>query len=218
MSEPFFIEYIPEQVANPEEVSKRFYEKMDKRRSLRSFSDRPVSREVIENIIKTAATAPSGAHKQPWVFVAVSDPDIKRRIRAAAEKEEREFYSTKASQQWLDDIAPMGTDWQKPYLEDAPWLIAIFRKLYTEDSIGKRKNYYVRESVGIATGMLLTAAHHAGLCTLIHTPIPMNFLTEILERPENEKPFLMVPVGYAAENAQVPLLKRRSLDEISVFK
>lgn len=194
-----------------------FYLQMDQRRSCRDFSDAPVPREVIANIIKTASTAPSGAHKQPWFFVAVQDPTIKKKIRIAAEAEEKEFYESRAPEEWLEDLAPLGTNWQKPFLETAPWLIVAFRKSYEMEADGRSKNYYVQESVGIACGMLITAIHQAGLVTLTHTPSPMNFLSEILERPQNEKPFLLLPVGFPAKDAMVPDLKRKALEEISLF-
>lgn len=197
--------------------SKEFYEFMDLRRSVRDFSEEEVSKEIIETLIRTASTAPSGAHKQPWTFVAVSNPKIKQQIRIAAEKEEKEFYESRAPQEWLDALAPIGTDWEKPFLEIAPWLIVAFKKSYNDDEKGRTKNYYVQESVGLACGFLLAAIHHAGLITLTHTPSPMNFLADILDRPDNEKPFLLLPVGYPASDAQVPDLKRRDLDEISVF-
>lgn len=218
MSQPFFIDYTPRQVDDPKTESTVFYERMNARRTVRDFSDKAVPKSVIENIIKTASTAPSGANKQPWTFVAISSKKLKKEIREAAEKEERSFYSTRASQEWLDDIAPMGTDWQKPYLETAPWLVVVFKRSYNDEAHGKTKNYYVQESVGIACGMFITAVHMAGLCTLTHTPSPMNFLSHILKRPENEKPFLLLPVGYASENAQVPAITRKSLAEIALFK
>jgi len=199
------------------EKSTGFYQLMEERRSVRFFTDREVPREVIENLIKTASTAPSGAHKQPWTFVAVSDPKIKSKIREAAEKEEYEFYHGRATQEWLDDLAPIGTDWHKPFLETVPWLIIAFKKTYNNEGEGKSKNYYVQESVGIACGFLIAAIHQAGLVTLTHTPSPMNFLADILKRPNNEKPFLLLPVGYPAPDATVPDLQRKPLEEVSVF-
>ncbi|MEL7020799.1 MAG: nitroreductase family protein [Bacteroidota bacterium] len=208
-------------VMNTEETLQRsedFYNYMDKRRSLRSFSDRAVPRAVVENIIKTASSAPSGAHKQPWTFCAVSDPAIKKAIRIAAEEEEYTNYNGRMSEDWLKDLAQFGTDWQKPFLEIAPWLIVIFKKAYDLDADGnKLKNYYVNESVGLAAGFLLTAIHQAGLVSLTHTPSPMNFLQKILKRPSNERPFLLLPVGYAPIDATVPALKRKELDEMAVF-
>lgn len=197
--------------------SRSFYELMDKRRSLRMFSDRPVPEALIAELVRTASTAPSGAHKQPWMFCAVSNPELKRQIREAAEKEEFENYHGRMPDQWLQDLEPFGTGWEKPYLETAPWLIAVFRQLFDADSAGKKANYYVNESVGIACGFLLAAIHHAGLVALTHTPSPMNFLSRILERPDNERPFLLIPVGYPADDAEVPDLKRKALEEVLTF-
>ena len=206
---------------SPEDTLKRsreHYNRSNRRRSVRVFSDEPVPREVIENIILTAGTAPSGANKQPWMFCAISDPEIKKLIREEAEKEEYENYTFRMSENWLRDLKALATDWHKPFLETAPWLIAVFRKPYYEDEEArKRNNYYVMESVGIACGFLLSAIHHAGLVALTHTPSPMNFLTRILDRPENEKPFLLIPVGYPAEDTLVPDIKRKNLEEISKF-
>lgn len=199
------------------EAALSFYHQLDERRSCRDFSNRAVSKSVIETVIKSAASAPSGAHKQPWTFVAVSNPNLKKKIRDAAEIEEREFYENRATKEWLKDLEPIGTDWRKPFLETAPWLIIVFKKTYNVEDGQKTKNYYVQESVGIACGFLIAAIHQAGLVTLTHTPSPMNFLADILERPENEKPFLLLPVGYAASDAEVPNLKRKPLDEIAVF-
>jgi len=197
--------------------SKEFYQFMDKRRTVRSISDEPVGKEVIENLIKTASTAPSGAHKQPWTFCAVSSSDIKSKIREAAEKEEYDSYHGRMSERWLKDLAPIGTDWNKEFLTKAPWLIVVFKKVYENTDGEKANNYYVNESVGIACGMLITAIHNAGLVTLTHTPSPMNFLTSILNRPENERPFLLLPVGYPEAETFVPDLKRKGLEDISVF-
>jgi nitroreductase len=194
--------------------SKSFYDFMDTRRTIREFSDRPVPRKVIEHLLLTASTAPSGAHKQPWSFCAVSNPSLKRSIREAAEAEEYESYTRRMSQEWLNDLSAFGTDWNKPFLEIAPWLIIIFKHAYDVVDDKTKKNYYVSESVGIATGMLLAAVHHAGLVALTHTPSPMGFLSELLGRPENEKPFLLIPVGYPAESAVVPDLKRKLSTEI----
>jgi len=212
-----FTPYTPKIVTDEESVnnSQSFYNQMKERRSVRHFSNRPVSKEIIENLIKTAGTAPSGAHKQPWTFCAIQDPELKKKIRIAAEEEEYENYHGRMPQEWLDELAPLGTDWQKEFLEIAPWLIVVFRKS-TETIKGKvTKNYYVQESVGIACGFLLAAIHNAGLVSLTHTPSPMNFLQKILNRPSNEKPYLLIPVGYPAENAMVPDLFRRKLEEIS---
>ena len=195
-----------------------FYDEMRRRRTVREFSDRPVPRSVIEACLRTAGTAPSGANQQPWHFVAVSDPAVKSHIRQAAEAEEREFYERRASQEWLDALAPLGTDAHKPFLEVAPYLIAIFAQTYGMGADGgKIKHYYVTESVGIATGLLIAALHHAGLATLTHTPSPMGFLNEILGRPANERPFLLLVVGYPAENAQVPAITKKALEEIATF-
>ena len=215
-----FIQYTGQGLSNEEslERSRNYYAKMDTRRSVREFSDQPVPREVINSIIQTASTAPSGAHKQPWTFCVVSNPDLKARIREAAENEERESYTNRMSEEWLKDLQPMQTDWHKPFLEIAPWLIIVFKKAYELDNEGKKHtNYYVNESVGLACGFLLSAIHEAGLVALTHTPSPMNFLTKILERPDNERPFLLIPVGYPAEDAFVPKLTRRPLSDIAVF-
>lgn len=197
--------------------SRDFYQYMDKRRSLRMFSDKPVSKEIIENLIMTASTAPSGAHKQPWTFCAVSSPEIKKKIREAAEKEEYENYHGRMTDDWLEDLEPFGTNEHKPFLETVPWLIVVFKKSYDFVDGEKTKNYYVNESVGLAAGMLLTAIHNAGLVSLTHTPSPMNFLQKVLDRPKNEKPFLLIPVGYPAEEAEVPDLTRKSADDVIIY-
>ena len=184
------------------------------RRSVRDFSQRPVSEEIIHNCIKTAASAPSGANKQPWHFVIVKDPSIKKEIRIAAEAEEKEFYSHRATKEWLEDLNQFGTDWHKPFLETAPYLIVIFKEVIDTRGNESRKNYYVNESVGIATGFLLAAIHNAGLVSLIHTPSPMKFLQEILNRPENERAFLLIPVGYPAENAEVPEISKKTFEDV----
>lgn len=201
----------------PEERSRSFYEFMDKRRSVREFSDTPISKEVIDQLILTASSAPSGAHKQPWTFCAVSNADIKQKIREAAEKEEYENYHGRMSDEWLEDLKPFGTDWHKSFLTTAPWLIVVFKKAYDLVDGEKQKNYYVNESVGLATGFLLAAIHNAGFVSLTHTPSPLNFLQKILERPSNERPFLLIPVGYPADDAVVPVLERKGLDEMTVF-
>jgi nitroreductase len=201
-----------------QERARIFREELQRRRTIRTFSTRPVPRETIEECIRAAGTAPSGANMQPWHFVVVSDPDVKKQIREGAEKEEREFYERRASKEWLDALTPLGTDWHKPFLEEAPYLIVIFGLSNTILPGGaKRKNYYVTESVGIATGMLITALHHAGLASLTHTPSPMVFLNKILERPANERPFLVLVVGYPAEGTAVPDISKKSLDEIATF-
>lgn len=195
-----------------------FYQLMAKRRSVREFSDRPIPASLLDNAILAAGSAPSGANMQPWHFVVVEDQQLKAKIRQAAEIEERELYANRASQEWLDALAPLGTDANKPFLETAPALIAVFLKKLTIDDKGERhKNYYTAESVGIATGILITALHQAGLATLTHTPSPMKFLTEILERPNYERPFLLLVVGYPAEGALVPDIERLPLDKISTF-
>lgn len=198
--------------------SAAFYAELARRRSVRDFSERAVPREVIEHAIRAAGTAPSGAHMQPWQFVAVSSPAVKRQIREAAEAVEREFYESRAPEDWLDALSPLGTGWRKPFLETAPYLIAIFAQHYSVGPDGERvKHYYVKESVGIATGMLITALHYAGLATLTHTPSPMSFLREILNRPDNERPFLLLVVGYPADGATVPDLERKPLGDIAAF-
>ncbi len=213
-----FIAYTHFETDDSPGAARSFYTHMDQRRSVRDFTNKEIPRAVIEDLIRTASTAPSGAHKQPWTFVAVSDPELKKQIREAAEKEEYEFYHSRATQEWLDDLVSIGTDWHKPFLETAPWLIVVFKKTYNNIGEGKTKNYYVQESVGIACGFLITAIHQAGLVTLTHTPSPMNFLADILGRPVNEKPFLLLPVGYPASDAMVPDLQRKPLEEVSVFK
>jgi nitroreductase len=214
------IRYQPETYSEENMIkrSQDLYHHADQRRTVRYFSDRPVPKKVLLNIIKTAGTSPSGAHKQPWTFCLVSNTDLKKQIREAAEEEEYQSYNERMSKAWLDDLKPMGTDWHKPFLETAPWLIVIFRRIYDLDENGKKKNnYYVNESIGIACGMLLMAIQHAGLCALTHTPSPMNFLSSILKRPDNERPFLLIPVGYAADETYVPNISRKSLDEICVL-
>lgn len=198
--------------------SRIFMEWMNERRTVRDFSDRPISESIIENILLTASSAPSGAHKQPWTFCVVKNPEIKKQIRIAAEKEEKESYQSRMTEEWLKDLRPIGTDWNKPFLETAPYLIVVFKRSYeVEENNHKHQNYYVTESCGIACGFLLAAIHNAGLVALTHTPSPMNFLTKILDRPENEKPFLLIPVGYCADECWVPDLKRKSLSEICVW-
>ncbi len=197
--------------------AKDYYQLIDQRRSVREFSDRPVAKEVIEQIILTASSAPSGAHKQPWTFVVVSNPEIKSKIRAAAEEEEHENYNGRMSEEWLEDLKIFGTDEHKPFLEIAPWIIVVFKKAYDLEDGVKKKNYYVNESVGLACGFLLAAIHNAGLASLTHTPSPLNFLQKILERPENERPFLLIPVGYPAADAKVPEIGRKGLGDMSVW-
>lgn len=204
-----------------EEMRKRarsFYKDMKRRRTVREFSSRPVPQEIIEDCIRTAGTAPNGANQQPWHFTIVSDPEVKKEIRQAAEEEEEEFYEHRATEEWLEALAPLGTDANKPFLEEAPYLIAIFSQSYGMNDEGdKETHYYVKESVGIATGMLITAIHKAGLASLTHTPSPMGFLNDILDRPENERPFLLLVVGYPKENVKVPDISKKPLDEIVSF-
>jgi iodotyrosine deiodinase len=198
--------------------SDAFFQQMNRRRSVRLFSDRPVPRWVIENCLRTASTAPSGAHMQPWHFVVISDPAVKREIRLAAEEEERAFYDHRAPEEWLDALRPFGTDSDKPFLETAPYLIVIFTQRYHLDAAGNQvKHYYVTESVGIATGLLVAAVHNAGLASLTHTPSPMGFLNKILDRPEYERPFLLLVVGYPRDDATVPDLQRKDLAEFTTF-
>ena len=198
--------------------ARRFHELMDRRRSLRDFSDRPVPRSLIALAIETASTAPSGAHRQPWTFVAVSDPETKRAIREAAEAEERESYEGRMPEPWRAALAPLGTDWHKPFLEIVPWLVVLFEQTTgTDDDGSTRKNYYVKESCGIAAGMFIASLHNMGLATLTHTPSPMKFLTRILGRPDNERPFILFPVGYPTDDALVPDIQRKTLDQVSVW-
>lgn len=189
------------------------------RRSVRDFAARPVPREVIAECVMTAGLAPSGANQQPWHFEVVGDPSIKKQIRAAAEQEEREFYAGRASQEWLDALAPLGTDADKPFLETAPWLIAVFEQRHGLDATGNKvKHYYPKESVGLAVGFLIAALHNAGLASLTHTPSPMNFLNEILQRPVHERPFLLLVVGYPAADATVPVIAKKAEPEILRFR
>lgn len=183
---------------------------MQKRRSVREFSSKPVSQDIIDTLIQTAATAPSGANRQPYSFCAVANPKLKKKIREAAEKEEFINYNGRMDEQWLNDLKPLGTNWHKPYLETAPWLIVVFRKSYEFEEGNKHQNYYVHESVGIACGFLIAAIHQAGLVTLTHTPSPMQFLHRLLKRPENERPFLLLPVGYPADGATVPAIGKKA--------
>jgi len=194
-----------------------FLRLMRTRRSVRQFAPDPVARTLIENAIRVASSAPSGANQQPWTFVVVTDPETKRRIREGAEREERLLYDERASDEYLHAIEPIGTDAVKPHLTDAPYLIAVFEQAWRLENGEKRKHYYVRESVGIAVGFLLTALHASGLAALTHAPSPMGFLKEILGRPENERPFLLIPVGYPAADAEVPELRKKSLDEVALF-
>ncbi|MEX0846009.1 MAG: nitroreductase family protein [Balneolaceae bacterium] len=221
MREAIFIPHTDYQELPVEEMIQRaeeFYQLIKKRRTIRDFSDRPVPREIIEKCIMAAGTAPNGANKQPWHFVVVSDPKVKKKIRVEAEKEEHEFYNRRAPEDWLEDLIPFGTDENKPFLEKAPYLIGIFAQNFKLDEDGeKEKHYYVKESVGIASGILITALHNAGLATLTHTPSPMGFLNEIMERPAHEKPFLLLVVGYPEKGVKVPVISKKPLDKIASF-
>jgi iodotyrosine deiodinase len=212
------IRYQREQPSEEELIqnSRNYYQLMNGRRTVREFDTRPIPLEVIENIVLTASTAPSGAHKQPWTFCIVSDSEIKRKIRIAAEEEEKISYSGRMPENWKADLKPLGTNWEKPFLEDAPYLIVVFKQSYGLADGEKIQHYYVSESVGIACGFLIAAIHQAGLVAVTHTPSPMNFLSSILERPANEKPFLLVPVGYSKEESYVPAIERKSLEKIIV--
>lgn len=222
MTQPRFVPAPKIQSQSDEDLlerARKFYEAVERRRTFRDYSDRPVPREVIEYCIRAAGTAPSGANLQPWHFVAVSDLAIKREIRVAAEKEEKEFYEHRAPKAWLEALAPIGTDSNKPFLETAPWLIAVFAQPFRTLPDGSRSpTYYAIESVGIATGMLVTAVHSCGLVALTHTPSPMGFLNKILDRPSHEKPFVLLVVGHPADDALVPDISRKSLSEISTFR
>ena len=212
-----FIRYTREPVTDVDLVmrSDAFYQSLSQRRSVRDFSNQSFPLEVIENIIRTASTSPSGANKQPWSFCVVQDKQLKREIRLAAEKEEQTSYESRMSEEWLEDLKPLQTDWQKPFLEIAPYLIVVFKKAYDLQADGSKKhNYYVNESVGLACGFLLAAIHQAGLVALTHTPSPMNFLVSLLHRPDNERPFLLIPVGRPHPDARVPDIGRKKLEEV----
>lgn len=214
--EPLQFSEVPE--AEMQQRALAFYQHIKRRRTVREYSDKPVPRDIIENAIRAAGTAPSGANMQPWHFVAVSNAELKGRIRVAAEIEEKELYAHRAGDEWLKALEPLGTNEHKPFLETAPWLIAVFLKKFTIDSEGKQlKNYYTAESVGIACGFLLAALHNAGLVTLTHTPSPMSFLSEVLERPKHERAFILIVTGYPAADAMVPSISKRPLDEIATF-
>ncbi len=222
-----FVAYSKETFSGEEMIkrSKAFYNWMDNRRTIRDFSDKPVPKEVIEKILLTASTAPSGAHKQPWTFCVVSDAAIKKQIRTEAEKEEFESYNGRMTEEWKADLLPLQTDWKKEFLETAPYLIIVFKRSYELETkmdddhevLHKHQNYYVTESCGIACGFMLSAIHHAGLAALTHTPSPMNFLSKVLNRPANEKPYLVIPVGYPADECWVPALERKTLDKIAAW-
>jgi iodotyrosine deiodinase len=222
MSEHGFVPHRPPRLPVEDALARgrAFLDRMSTRRSVRAFSPDPVAREAIELAIAAASTAPSGAHRQPWKFVAIDDPAIKREIRIAAEEEERISYEGgRMPPEWLEALAPLGTDWHKPFLEIAPWIVVVFEETFGLDPDGsQRKHYYVKESVGIACGLFITALHEMGLATLTHTPSPMGFLAKILERPRNEKPFILFPVGYPADDAMVPDLQRKPLHEVAVWR
>ena len=212
-----FIPYVQDSISDEEmiERSKLFYEKIDKRRSVRDFSDQPVPKEVMENIIMAASTAPSGAHKEPWTFCLISNASLKSKLRALAEEEEKKSYGGRMSDEWLQDLAPLGSDWVKDFIDIAPWIVVIMKRAYELNEDGsKHNNYYVSESVGLAAGFFLLAVQNAGLVALTHTPSPMNFISKALNRPENERPFLLIPVGHPAKNAEVPSLKRKSKEKV----
>ncbi len=212
-----FIPYSRDEYSAEEmiERSKSFYDWADTRRSVRDFESTPVPKEVMENIIMTASTAPSGAHKQPWTFCLISNADLKAKLRALAEEEEKKSYGGRMSDVWLKDLEPLGTDWVKEFIDIAPWIVIVMKRPYELNEDGtKHQNYYVNESVGLAAGFLLMAIHNAGLVALTHTPSPMNFIAKALGRPENERPFLLIPVGYAAKNAEVPDLARKTKEQV----
>jgi nitroreductase len=212
-----FIEYKRDQYDAEEMIrrSQSFYEWANTRRSVRDFSNEPVPKEVMEHLIMTGSTAPSGAHKQPWTFCLISNAELKSKLRALAEEEERKSYEGRMSESWLKDLEPLGTDAVKAFIDVAPWIVVIMKRPYELDAEGnKHQNYYVNESVGLAAGFFLMAVHHAGLVALTHTPSPMNFIAKALERPENERPFLLIPVGYPAEGAKVPDLKRKEKENV----
>lgn len=212
-----FITYSRDHYSDEEmiERSQSFYDWADTRRSIRDFSDKPVPKEVMENILMTASTAPSGAHKQPWTFCLISNADLKSKLRELAEAEEKKSYGGRMSDVWIKDLEPLGTNWVKEFIDVAPWIVVVMKRAYELEERGeKHQNYYVNESVGLAAGFLLMAVHNAGLVALTHTPSPMNFIAKALERPENERPFLLIPVGFPAEDAQVPDLKRKEKTDV----
>ena len=212
------LNFVRRPVADMQARADAFFEEVNRRRTVRFFSEDAVPRELIETCIRSAGTAPSGANQQPWTFIAIQDGAVKKMIRVAAEAEEHEFYARRATDEWLDALAPLGTDASKPFLETAPWLIAVFYEAYGIKPDGRReKRYYPMDSVGIATGILIAALHHAGLATLTHTPSPMAFLNQFAGRPDNERPFVLLVVGYPTTDATVPNISRKSLDEIAVF-
>ena len=211
--------YTPYEAADMQQRAADFHHEITARRSVRHFKSQPIPEGVLEDCIRAASSAPSGAHRQPWTFVVVTEPELKHNIRLAAEEEERETYDNRLTEEWREALLPLGTDWHKPFLEIAPALIVVFRQVYGLAPTGERQtNYYTQESVGLAAGFLLAALHHAGLATLTHTPSPMGFLSRLLERPENEKAFLLIPVGYPADDCQVPNLVRKPLESVSVWR
>jgi nitroreductase len=217
---PTFIPHRPPRRPDADVVARarEWYDEMDRRRSVRRFSPEPVPREAIELAIRTASTAPSGAHHQPWRFVAIADPAIKREIREAAEAEERDAYGGRMPDEWLRELAPLGTDWHKDYLEIAPWIVVLFEETHGFHPDGRvRKHYYVRESTGIACGLFITAIHRMGLVSLTHTPSPMGFLNRVLGRPSHERPFVLMPVGHPADDCLVPDIKRKALEDVATF-
>lgn len=212
-----FIPYRQKSISDEQmlENSKALYDKVDQRRSVRDFSDKPVAKEVMENLIMTGSSAPSGAHKQPWTFCLISNKELKSKLRALAEDEEKKSYDGRMSDEWLEDLAPLGTDWEKEFIDVAPWIVIIMKRAYEYNEDGsKHNNYYVSESVGLAAGFFLMAVQNAGLVALTHTPSPMNFISKALNRPENERPFLLIPVGHPSENAEVPNLTRKTIDQV----
>jgi len=219
MAKPEFITYLGSQIPI-EEIglrAKEFRRQMESRRSVRNYSSEAIPKEVIDDIIMTASSAPSGANKQPWTFCVISNAELKSKIRAAAEKEEHDNYHHRMSDTWLKDLEHLGTDEYKEFLDTAPWVVVLFRKTFEMEGNEKRNVYYVNESVGIAAGFFIAAVHQAGLVTLTHTPSPMGFLTKILDRPKNERPFLLLPVGYPASDAEVPVIEKKGLDEVAVY-
>ena len=217
---PSMVPYRPPRIPPEDQLERgrRLFEEMDRRRSVRYFSDDPVPRELVEMAIRTASTAPSGAHKQPWTYVLTGDSETKRRIREAAEAEEKQNYEGgRIPEHWRRDLEPLGTDWRKPFLETVPWIVVLFEHRYQMDESGERRHvYYPKESVGISAGLFIAALHHMGLATLTHTPSPMRFLRDLLGRPENERAFCLFPIGYPADDCVVPDLRRKSLDEVMV--
>ncbi len=211
---PLHFDYVD--IEEVDRRSKAIYDNLRKRKSIREFSSKPVPKSVIDHLIATAGSAPSGANKQPWTFCLISNSDLRAKIREAAEKEEYENYHGRMSDEWIEDLKPFGTDWHKPFIDIAPWIVVMFKKAYDIVDGKKKKNYYVNESAGIAAGFLIMAIHQAGLATLTHTPSPMNFLQKILNRPENERAFLLLPIGYPAEDAKVPNIVKKPLSEILI--